>query len=127
MTRSCVAWDARAVPLGPVNTKDARCVVCQKALSKTQNEGESGPGEALQRRARPFGEQPFGNEAEAIGAQRGVANARNATVHCCALRLAWHRFRQTYFFNELLTQTTSSSCLADARSRLTLRSAVLLD
>ena len=29
--------------LGPVNTKDARCVVLQKALSKAQNEAGAGP------------------------------------------------------------------------------------
>ena|GEM_PF-5084733 len=29
--------------LGPVHTKDARCVVLQKALSKAQNEARAGP------------------------------------------------------------------------------------
>jgi hypothetical protein len=52
----------RLVTLVAVNTKDARCVVLQKALGQA-------PGEAWQRRARPYEEQPFRNVA--IGAQRG--------------------------------------------------------
>jgi hypothetical protein len=72
--------------LGPVNTQDARCVVRQKALSKAQNEAGVGPGEALQRRARPFGEQPFGNVV--MGVQRGVARLAKANSLGSAVRLA---------------------------------------
>ena len=35
--------DFPTLGLGPVNTKDARCVVLQKALSKAQNEAGVGP------------------------------------------------------------------------------------
>ena len=44
---------SRHLPLGLVNTQDARCVALQKALSKAQNAAGAAPGEALQRRAAP--------------------------------------------------------------------------
>jgi hypothetical protein len=56
--------------------QDAGCCVMVGSARRKTKPGWP-PGEALQRRARPFGEQPFGNVA--MGAQRGVERLAKAS------------------------------------------------
>jgi predicted exporter len=61
--------------------------------------------------------QRFAEQIRRESAPCGVANPRDTTGYRCGLRLAWHRFRQIFSFNQPLIQDTN----ANPQGQLTLR------